>query len=226
MPPVESDSEKAALAAAEDLAVDILWRLSGRQFGVCPVIVRPCPQSCAPDMTGSSWWTPVLDGGLWRNIPCGCIGDCRRSGPAIVHLPGPVQGVVAVAFNGTIQPVEAFALEGDYLYRAGGESWPDQDLQSPDGSNGTWSVEYWRGTPVPDGVGVLVGKLALEFYQACAGGKCRLPRRVRSVTRNGLSFDMVDPTDILASGKTGLPEVDLFLAATNPHQVMRRPRVR
>ncbi len=91
---------------------------------------------------------------------------------------------------------------------------------------GTWSVTYTRGVPPPPGSAKLVGLLAQEFLAACNGGKCRLPRRVRSVTRQGVTMDMVDPTDVYATGKTGIPEIDLWLSAVNPHRVQEPISVR
>lgn len=82
------------------------------------------------------------------------------------------------------------------------------------------------GTPVPGGVGVLVGTLAKEFLDACSGGKCRLPRRVQQVSRQGVSYQMVDPTDIYRSGLTGIPEIDIWLSSVNPNRLMAPPRVR
>jgi hypothetical protein len=49
---------------------------------------------------------------------------------------------------------------------------------------------------------------------------------VTSVSRQGISYQMIDPTDILATGKTGLPEVDLWLSAVNPSHMQEPPRVR
>lgn len=53
-------------SAAEDLAVAVLWALSGRQFGVCPVVVRPDPVS------GRVVEVAVADGGEWvPGLPSG-----------------------------------------------------------------------------------------------------------------------------------------------------------
>lgn len=226
LPAVDGAAEQASRDAAEDMAVEVLWRLSGRQFGVCPVIIRPCPTSCGTGGSASFGWYPVLDGGIWRNIPCGCTGDCRRSGPTVVHLPGPVQSIVAVTINGVLQNSVDYRLEGDLLYRVGGAIWPDQNLQAPLDEPGTWSIEYMRGTPVPAGVGVLVGKLALEFYSACQGGKCRLPATVRSVSRNGVTYQVADPGAVYDRGYTGITEIDLWLASVNPNKLQRRASVR
>jgi hypothetical protein len=230
LPAVNNDVEQAALDAAEDIAVQVLFNLSGRQFGECPVIARPCVQACSRsgiDLAGPGWFPLYfyLDGS-WRNTSCSCSGACTRSGPSVVHLSGPVRSIVAVTVGGELLDPSQYKLEGDLLIRVGGVAWPDQDLLRPLDEAGTWSVEYLRGSPVPAGVGVLVGKLALEFYNACSGGKCKLPRRVTSVSRQNVTYQMVDPTDIYAEGKTGIPEIDLWLAAVNPKKIQRRSRVR
>lgn len=212
-------ADEAALVVRESsvaLASEILWALSGRQFGACPVIARPCPQSYA---------MPLYGGGTWRSTACGCAGGCSRVSPSVVHLPGPVGEVLAVAVDGITLDPDEYALEGEYLYRVG-DVWPAQDLGHPNGEVGTWSVTYTRGHPVPVGVGRLTGILAAEFVNACTGGKCRLPRNVESVSRRGVSYQMVDPAEIYQNGKTGLSEVDLWLSAVNPNAVMQPPRVR
>lgn len=63
----------AQLEAAENLAVQVLWALSGRQYGVCPVIARPCPQGY-PYPYGYLIGGPLVvwDGANWRNVLCGC----------------------------------------------------------------------------------------------------------------------------------------------------------
>jgi hypothetical protein len=132
---------------------------------------------------------------------------------------------VEVVIEGVVLDESEYRLEGDLLYRVGTD-WPKQDLTRPLDEPGTWSVTYLRGNPPPPGSAKLVGQLAAEFLAACNGGKCRLPRRVRSVTRQGVTYDMVDPTDIYATGKTGIPEVDLWLSSVNPHHIMTAPEVR
>lgn len=227
LPEAATPEERVKQRHAEDLAVSVLWALSGRQFGQCPVIARPCPQACSTSsgMYGPGWF-PVFDDGQWRNLTCSCPGSCTASGPTVVHLPGPVGEVLSVNVGGIELDEAAYQLEGGRLYRTDGAQWPRQDLNAPSGSDGTWTVTYTRGVPVPPGVGVLVGLLTKEFLAACSGGKCRLPRRVQSVARQGVSYTMVDPADIYAAGKTGLSEIDLWLAAVNPTALQQRPTVR
>ncbi|UJE15674.1 head-to-tail adaptor [Gordonia phage Ligma] len=216
----------AALArreAATNLAVDVLWALSGRQFGVCPVIARPCPPSLGNSMWGGF---PVIawDGDNWLNAGCSCRGRCRYSGPRKLHLPGPVQSIVTVTFGGVDADPGTYRVEGDVVYLD--RDWPSQDLGRPLGEAGTWSITYERGIPVPAGVARLTGILAAEFDKACAGdAKCRLPRQVTAMTRQGVSYQMYDPTQFYAVGKTALPEIDMWLAAVNPNHIAAPPAV-
>lgn len=228
-----TDTEQAAYDAAvakqnanEDQAVAVLWALSGRQFGACETTVRPCPATFGsydpfPLLRG---FVLLREGGHWLNFPCGCIGGCSVSGPRVVHLPGPVSSVESVTIEGIVLDPDGYQLEGDALYRRGGAHWPRQDLGRPLGETGTWSVTYLRGNPAPAGVAQLVGLLAKEFLAACDGGKCRLPRTVVSTTQRGVTHTF-DPTKLLASGKTGLPEVDTWLAAVNPNHLTEAPAV-
>jgi hypothetical protein len=59
--------------------------------------------------------------------------------------------------------------------------------------------------------------LACQLALACqpeTQGKCQLPKRVTNVVRQGVSMAMVlDPMAFLDEGKTGIYEVDLFLAS-------------
>lgn len=222
------DDALAAQNAAEDLAVQVLWSLSGRQFGVEGVIARPCPTpSTVPwRQTGRPVdpYLPIYFGGRWTNYPCGCVFTCQPAGPRTVHLPGPVDSINSVTIDGVEIDSSEYTLEGDVLYRIG-DTWPSQDLNKPMGETGTWSVDYGRGISPPSGVGVFVGQLAKEFLAACSGESCRLPRNVVAVTSRGVSKQF-DPSRIYAAGKTGLPEVDMWLSAVNPRHIMKAPAVR
>lgn len=223
LPDIDSGdiAAEAVLDDAVELAQQVLWALSGRQFGVCEETVRPCPPR-------AGWWDSryevySLEDKRWA-VGCGCGGGCCTSGPGMVHLPGPVTDIVEVAVAGVPLDPPDYVLEGDVLYRVGAV-WPTQNMSRPAGESGTWTVTYGRGVPVPPGVGRFVATLAAEFYRACTGGKCRLPRTVTEMTRQGVSHRIYDPQDIYAAGKTGVPEIDLWLAAVNPNRLMQPPEV-
>lgn len=220
--------------AAEAMAIDVLWALSGRQFSCSTVFVRPCaPRQIATGYTGYErtalpWQFPVMfvDDDPWSDVGCGCDSGCRTSGPGMVHLPGPVQSIDKVIIDGATLEVSQYVLERDVLYRRGDSvSWPDQNLSRPDGEPGTWSVTYQQGLPAPTYVGVLTATLASELVAACTeGAECRIPRTVTGSSRRGVSYDF-DPSKMLAAGKTGLPEVDMWLASVNPNQLAAAPEV-
>lgn len=215
--------------AAVEVAVSVLWALSGRQFGVCPTLTRPCPPPAPGLRAGSPWdqsvapFIPTFEFGRWVNYSCGCTGRCTAAGPRTVHLPGPVSDIVVVTICGEVLDPGEYTLEGDMLYR-NGANWPSQNYNRPLDEDGTWSVLYSKGVPVPAGVGVFVGQLAKEFLAACSGEQCRLPRNVVATTSRGVTRQF-DPTGMYASGKTGLSEIDVWLAAVNPHHIVCAPRV-
>lgn len=218
--PTEEDQAAyfAAVAdrnAAEDTAIAVLWALSGRQFGVETTTIRPCPPLGWPNTVYTS---------------CPCIGRCRHASPTQIHLPGPVAAPteddpLVVTIAGVVLDSAEYVLEGDVLYRRNGARWPSQNLARPLGETGTWSVTYRKGWPVPPGVDRLTGALAKEFLAACAGDdSCRLPRTLTGTTRRGVSHSF-DPAKIFAAGRTGLTEVDNWLAAVNPNHLASGPEV-
>ena len=226
------DRALAARNANEDVAVFVLWALSARQFGGAPTRLRPCPPQGWPAsvfLHGCSWsfewsWTP------WQSIGCGCSGHCQWTDATRIHLPGPVYppslaDPIVVTIAGEVLDPAEYVLEGNVLYRRNGKLWPGQNLARPLGESGTWSVDYQRGIPVPAGVDKLTGQLAKEFIAACDGeSRCRLPKSVRKTTARGVTHTF-DPEQILAARKTGLEEVDTWLAAVNPNGLMCAPEV-
>lgn len=219
------DAALARQSENEDTAVMVLWSLSGRQFGLCETVVRPCPER---GLSRNPWSEAIVfwDGGNWQATSCGCIGRCRQSGPGMIHLPGPANAVAAVQLGADVLDPSEYKLQDNVLYRTGGKAWPSQNLGRPTPETGTWSVTYDRGVPVPPGGARNAGILAREFVAACSDdSECRLPRNVTAVTRQGVSYQIYNPNDMYAAGKTGLADVDMWLAAVNPHALLTAPTV-
>lgn len=76
------------------------------------------------------------------------------------------------------------------------------------------TVDYTYGSPPAIDWQRAVNQLAQQFAlaEACDAG-CRLPERVTSVAREGISYTLIDPQEFLNEGRTGLYFVDLVLAA-------------
>jgi hypothetical protein len=216
-------------------ATEVLWALTGRRFGLCILEVRPCQRLVEPTYetygvlwdqgAGGGWsFMPYLDSsGRWNNLACPG-GQCRPASE--VWLPGPVAGITEVRINDQVVDSSAYRVDDfAYLVRQDGGSWPvaqDFSVDQYDDA-GTFVVTYARGVPVPAAGAAAAGTLAIEFLRACAGGNCRLPARIQSLTRQGVSMQATQTT--IKDGLTGLNEVDNWIYAVNPYQRSQPVRV-
>jgi hypothetical protein len=217
------------LAAATLSASQILWALTGRQFGTCDVVVRPCRLVCLDEAFPLSWQGayPVLYGGQWFNLACGCGNRCSCTDLCEVLLPYPVCEVIEVLVDGT--PVDPGAYRVDdfrSLVRTDGECWPRcQDMARSDTEAGTWSVALTYGREVPQLVLDAASEIACEFIRARLGQACRLPQRIASLTRQGVSMSFVDPQGFWTEGRTGFYLTDLAIRTFNPRMLQRNASV-
>lgn len=226
-PPTEEeqaayDAAAAARESAKDVAVQVLWALSGRQFGLQTVTARPSSTRRywqGVDLFG--WYS--IDGDNW--LPYDWRNRSVHS-PMAAPLPGPVyiddDHPVTVKLAGiTLDPAD-YAVEGNVLYRRGSQAWPRQDLGRPLDEAGTWSATYTRGIPVPPGVDRLTALLAASILKE--QDKCRVPENVVAKSSRGVSYDF-DPLRFMAAGKTGIREIDRWLMAVNPNHLACAPEV-
>lgn len=235
------------ISSAEDMATELLDRWTGGVFGLCPFVVRPC-RTAAPEhataraMTGSlrdsseadfaravignrrAPFQPVMLGGKWFNLSCGRCGmECKcGSGTDSIALPHPLHEVTRVRIDGKEIPASSYRTVQNYLVRIDGGSWPtSQDLTRPATENGTFEIEFTWGRPVPIGGQIAAGALANEIFKAlCDDEDCRLPERVQTVTRQGVTVGFADDFAGLEDGKTGIWLVDAWVSSV---RTMRRP---
>ncbi|MFB8347911.1 hypothetical protein [Streptomyces niveus] len=216
----------------------ILWGLSGRRYGPCPVTVRPCRRSCADNdffsfqtRTGTGPWIPYIGtDGAWRNASiCRCKTDCSCGELCEVDLPGPVYDVSEVMVDGEVLVPEAYRVDvPGKLVRTDGECWPEcQDMAAPPTEEGTFSVTYRWGLPLDDAAIAAVSDLVCHFLKGCSPGGCgcKTPRNLTRVVRQGVELENLDPTLIYSEGRTGLPMADMWLAMVNPYRMTSPSRV-
>jgi hypothetical protein len=220
----------------ERMAAEMMFAWSGFVFGVCDVVIRPCRSDCgeggrAPTFWGRGpyggaerQWTPVLIDGVMHNMSCGCAGHCTcgESGPTSLRLPGPVQAVTRVTVDGRlVLPTAYEVMYSRLLVRTDGGVWPGcQDLLAqPDKSN-TFEVAYRKGVPVPVGGQMATGVLACELAKAyCGDESCKLPQRIQTVTRQGMTIGFQDSFEDLKAGGTGIWAIDSWISTvTMPRQ--------
>lgn len=229
----------AIIEQSKRIAVALLNSFTGRQFGLCPRIVRPCRDTCTQPV-GTEWvdgqLRPTLYSGVWINDTCGqCRSGCSCSAISEVTLPGPVYSIVEIRIDGQVlSPLDYRVDNRRKLVAQGDFQWPTcQNMSLPAGDVGTWTVEYQRGLPVPEAGRWASGLLACEFIKLCnpaTAGECRLPDNVRSVAREGVTLEL-EPFIVggadgpVEFGRTGIPEVDLWIQSVNPYKLRSRSRV-
>lgn len=236
-------------AVASDVATMTLWALTGRRFGCCPIVVRPCkPQSACGDtiplpeliyyfdragrgldnLGVTFGFVPLLEDGAVFNIACGCKGRCTCKADCEVFLPGPVCEITDVIIEGAPVPPGNYKLyDGNKLVFLAGQACPPcQDYNQPLGQPGTWSVSYSIGEPLPPGAEVMAGLYACEIARGIVqDGACQLPSRVQHIARQGVDIAFVDPFALTEAGLTGLPVVDAWIRALNPYKQAQPSRV-
>lgn len=184
------------LTAAENLrfvaaAVDLLWRKSGRRFGLCEAVIRPCerPCSCRPR----------------------CFGECQWQRLDLFNLVNNrIESVTSVTVDGADVPAAGnwyVSNENHYLTPVRDGllwCWPEQDMNLEAGEAGTWSVEIVVGEQPPESGPIAAAELACQIARACAGEECDVPRNAVSVSRDGVTIQ-------LETSMLKLPLVAMFL---------------
>lgn len=219
--------EDAVLQASE-----ILYTLTGRQFaGTQTAKVRPwVPCVCGwqyayAGFPGYASSFPVYPGYGWGAYGCACQ-------PPRINLGfWPVTTINQIWYNGVAQPLGDFHLDNyRYLVRNDG-------LRFPGYSNNLWAekggpfdnandgyvfeVDLDYGTPVPRILQRATRELACRLLDDCLCNtdNCKLPDRVNSLSRQGVSVSLIDPLDILREGGTGIYAVDLAIKTLNPSKL-------
>lgn len=214
------------LARALTAAVELMYAATCWQFGgVCTDKVRPTGGAdwpwgyTFPVLSDGSRWIPYgidsLSGGLFG---CGCTVEvCGCHIHSSVTLPGVpiVPGSVVVKVDGAVVDPSLYAVVGDRsVIRIDGGWWPCcQNVGLADTEEGTFSIEYGWGSMPPEAVLLGTEVLACELATSWANdGECRLPRRLTSIVREGVSMAVLDPMQFLDDGKFGLYETDAAVA--------------
>lgn len=191
------------------LASSTLARLTAYRVGNCPIKVRPLVRR-AQCWVERGWITPTIADGTWRNTPLsyGCE----------VPLPVPVNRVTEVKVDGVVLAPADWRIDNNHrlVWQGAGDCpFPSsQDINLPDTAPGTMSVTYLNAYPV-DMLGAhAVSVLALEYAKALTDTKCRLPKGVTAVVRQGVSYEI--NSGAFPDGFTGIQNVDAYIALWNP----------
>lgn len=185
-------------------------------------------------VTGSQWpgerEDRVRPAGRLGAGACGCsLGRPGCSQVSEVELPGyPVVAVLGVAIDGETITEDNYRLDDrrwlvfvDEFEHADGRTrsgWPCcQNMRRASTEVGTFEVLYaWGESPPPGGVSA-AAMLGCQFSLACGSESqrraCRLPQRVQTIARQGVSYAAIDKLELFSEGRTGIDEIDLWVGS-------------
>jgi hypothetical protein len=166
-------------------ASELMWALTGRQFGAYTETVRP-------DLRGeSASWFDL------RRFPVTGISEVKIDGATVPSSAYWVRdGRHLVRTDETAWP-------------------QTQKLYLDDTEDETFSVTLTWGAGPPAAVAAATRRLACELLSLKFGGHSGLPDRVRSTVRQGISMEHVSAEDLLQNGRTGIYEIDFALETFN-----------
>lgn len=200
------DAEVVAAAATN--ASGYLWALSGRRVGRLTTIEEgfrtPCSDRCGMPYKDAS--------GNWRNGGRGGHSCCR-----LELFRQPVVSIEAVRVFGVALDPSEFVVEGNSVLRLDACFPCCDDCDEP-----CVEVDYSSGTPLPKAP---MDELICEMLAGATGGVCKLPSRLVSLTRQGVTMDLGDPSEFAEAGLTGMPITDAFIRTVNPNRLATRSRV-
>lgn len=187
---LEEDTPLSTIENAIMIASGSLYLLSGSVFkGECERTLEVLPTNCRND---SGMKRPLrsneINIGYW-----------------------PVTSIESVTFDGVEQDEDNFRINDfRFLEKLDGK-WPIQ----PGETDAEVFVTFTYGVkPPPAGIEA-AKQLTNEIVQGCMGKKCKLPDRVSSVARRGVTLTFGDYKQ-LSQDFLGNYFVDLFLQSVNP----------
>lgn len=223
------------------LAAFTVYSLTGRQFGTVNLTLRPCDAPLLPPLyqtypvnlinpwgtdEGNSYYPLYIQNGVWHNAGCRGLNCCGAT--CEVELPRTVSITSILVDNATVSP-SAYRIDNGYLLvRTDGACWPqcqDYDKNPGVGVTNTFVVNGVFGRPVPQEALDAASLLACELGKSIAGQPCRLPQRMQSLSRQGVTVQFPGVNTYLDRGLTGLNEVDQLVIQLNPHRLQQAPRV-
>jgi len=208
----------------------LLWAMSGRKYSGTTTVTERYVSIFDPYLrAGASvlTYSPILVDGDVQNLRLGgsglygdddYLGDGTSSNTRIrlrgrkvvkIHTVRDIDGNI-------IDPSQYYLVEHSTLLAAPGATWTPSNVE----------VTYTYGTPPPTAGKNAARMLAIELVKLYEGDDtCALPQRVTSISRQGISYTVLDNQDFIDDLRTGLYAVDLFLKTSNPDKARARARV-
>lgn len=231
------DVEDLGIYSESDYAYDavktashLLWSMSGRKFSGVTTVTERYVSAYDPYLrSGGSRFNyyPVLIGGSVSNIPVGSVdrnshhdfqGDgtssysrLRLRGRKVIRIHN-----LRDQKGNIIDSNTYYLADHSTVYGTPDAKWSPSNVE----------VTYSYGSPPPTSGRTAARILAIELVKLYEGDDtCALPQRVNNISRQGVSYTVLDSQDFIDELKTGLYAVDLFLRSVNPDKARARSRV-
>lgn len=115
-----------------------------------------------------------------------------------------------------ISPDKYYLVDHSTIHAVTGVRWTPCNVE----------VTYSYGIEPPTLGKMAARTLAIEFCKLWNNDDdCALPQRVTSISRQGVSYTLLDSQDFINEMRTGVYAVDLFLKSVNPHKAVAKARV-
>lgn len=215
--PLPDSVNETAAQAGIDIASAVLYELTGRRWsGIENGVVRPSAQDSSLSFLVPGW---VPAWGSYDSL----AGACAPSNTVdIGHYP--VLNILQVRVDGAVVPANTYQLQKQKnLVRVDGGVWPcAQDLFSAPTDPDTFEIQFVHGIEPPEAGKLACAVYAVELAKSFCNLDCALPQRTQYATRQGISTILLDPLNVIERGMIGLPTVDSWVRAVNPHQRRKR----
>ena len=214
-------------AEACRVASYLMWTMSGRKFTGETIVTERyvCAKRAYRMGPSSKNYYGTLIAGEVYNIP---ITDFQEYAELVsdglspesrIKLRGrPVTKIHTVRTRDgrILDPSSYYLVDHSTIQAAAGVPWTPCNIE----------VTYSYGSPPPLAGKMAAKTLALEFAKLWSGDEdCMLPQRITSISRQGVSYTLLDSQDFIEDVRTGLYVVDLFLKSANPDKARNRSRV-
>ena len=215
--PLPESVNDVAAQAGIDIATAVLYEMTGRRWsGVEVSVVRPSAEDTSTDVVVPGW----VEG--WGKFD-GSTESCTPTHKLDLGY-FPVISVDSVRINGAVVSASTYQLqEQRYLVRTDGNDWPcTQNWLLPVTDPNTFAVTITHGIEPPEAGKLACAVYAAELAKSFCNLDCALPQRTQYMTRQGVSTILMDPLNVIERGMIGLPTVDAWIRAVNPHKRRKR----
>lgn len=192
----------------------LLWALSGRKFsGTYTITERYLVAERSPEVRY------YLASGVAYGLP---INIFVAHGDDITHNRIRLRGKPVRSIT-SIHAVSS----GDVIDPATYNLWDHAVIRFVTAIPGDVDVEYQYGSVIPTMGKMAARHLAIQFALMWSGrlDECTLPERVTNVTRQQVSWTILDSQDFIQELRTGVYTVDLFLKSVNPDKARVKAKV-